>query len=357
MKSYRILVINPGSTSTKIGLYDNEKILLEKTIKHSLKDLEQFARVMDQENMRFEVIRNLLLENEIALDSIDAYAGRGGIIKPLESGVYLVNDNMLSDLQHPPAVNHASCFGGIIANKFAKENEKPCFVVDPVVVDERMEIAKISGIPGYSRTCLFHALNQKAVAKKYAAQNNTKYEDCRLIVAHMGGGITVGAHEHGRVIDVNDAFHGEGPFTPERCGGMQFNTIVEMCFSGQYTKEDMKAFANKSGGISAYLNTTDMIEVEDLYLHKTEPAKTLFEALAYNIAKEICARSAALKGQVDAIILTGGLAKSNPLVTLIQEYVQYISSVIVYPGEDELAALRDGVLRVLRGEEKAKEYQ
>lgn len=354
---YKILSINPGSTSTKVGVFENENLIFEGTVRHSKEELDKFSVITDQADMRLELITGLLAEKGIDIDSMDAYVGRGGIIAPLASGVYSVNDKMIHDLKFTKAANHASCLGGLFAKTLSDRNKKPCFVVDPVVVDERPEIAKVSGIPGQDRTCVFHALNQKAVARKYAKENNKEYNNCRLIVAHMGGGITVGAHENGKIIDVNDGFNGEGPFTPERCGGMQVDTIINMCFSGEYTKTDMLAFVNKRGGISAHLNTNDMREVERLYLAGDEKAVLIFSAMAYNVAKEIGAMSAALNGKVEAIILTGGLAYSKVFTKMIIERIGFIAPVTIYPGEDELLALCQGALRVLRGEEKAREYQ
>ena len=354
---YRILSINPGSTSTKVGVFEDGKLIFSETVRHSKEDLDKFACITDQADMRLELITKMLSDNNIDINSMDAYVGRGGIIAPLESGVYSVNDRMVYDIYHTKAANHASCLGGLFARRLGEKNGKPHFVVDPVVVDERNEIAKVSGIPGYDRLCVFHALNQKAVAHRYAKENGKSYDSCRLVIAHMGGGITIGAHENGRVVDVNDGFNGEGPFSPERCGGMQVDAIVNMCFSGKYTKADMLAFANKKGGVSAHLNTNDMREVEKRAEEGDSHAKLIFEAMAYNIAKEIGAMAAVLCMDVDAIILTGGLAYSKTFTKLITDRVEKIAPVTVYPGEDELQALCDGALRVLRGEEQVKEYK
>lgn len=353
---YRILSINPGSTSTKVGVFEDEKLIFCDTVRHSKQELDKFAAITDQADMRLELITKMLADNNIDINSMDAYVGRGGIIAPLESGVYAVNDKMIHDIFHTKASKHASCLGGLFARKLGDKNGKPSFVVDPVVVDERIQIAKISGLPEYPRACVFHALNQKAVARKYARENNIPYEKCRLIVAHMGGGITVGAHEYGKVIDVNDGFNGEGPFSPERCGGLQVDAVVNMCFSGNYTKADVLALANKRGGVSAHLDTNDMREVEKRAAEGDEKAKLVFEAMAYNIAKEIGAMAAVLSYKVDAVILTGGLAYSKPFTQMISERVDGIAPIVIYPGEDELAALCDGALRVLRGEEQVKEY-
>lgn len=353
---YKILCINPGSTSTKVGVFEDSKLVFSNTVRHSKEELDKFAAITDQENMRLELIAEMLKQNNIDINSMDAYVGRGGIIAPLESGVYAVNDKMVDDIFHTKAAKHASCLGGLFARRLGDRNGKPSYVVDPVVVDERPAIARVSGLPGHDRACVFHALNQKAVAHRYAKESGKPYNQSRIIVAHMGGGITVGAHENGKVVDVNDGFNGEGPFSPERCGGLQMDTIVNMCFSGEYTKADMLAFANKKGGVSAHLNTNDMREVEDRAANGDEKAKLVFEAMAYNIAKEIGAMAAVLSYDVDAVILTGGLAYSKPFTKLISQRVEKIAPIVIYPGEDELQALCDGALRVLKGEESVKEY-
>lgn len=353
---YRILAINPGSTSTKVGVFEDENLVFEATARHSKEELDRFSEITDQADMRLDLITDLLAQKGFDINAMDAYVGRGGIICPLASGVYTVNDLMHHDLIHSKAKNHASCLGGIFARRLADKNNKPCFVVDPVVVDERIPCARVSGLPGQDRAGVFHALNQKAVARRYAKEHNKRYEDCTLIVAHMGGGITIGAHKSGRVIDVNDGFNGEGPFSPERCGGIQADSLINMCFSGEYTKQQMLAFVNKKGGVSAHLNTNDMREVEARAMEGDEKAKLIFEAMAYNVSKEIGAMAAVLCGEAEAIILTGGLAYSKPFTEMIINHVKSFAEVVVYPGEDELLALAQGALRVLRGEEQTKEY-
>ena len=354
--AYRILSINPGSTSTKVGVFEDEKLIFSDTVRHTKEELDKFACITDQADMRLALITKMLSDNGIDINSMDAYVGRGGIIAPLESGVYSVNDKMVDDIYHTKASKHASCLGGLFARKLGDKNGKPSFVVDPVVVDERCKYARLSGIKGKERNCVFHALNQKAVARRYAKEQGKKYEDVRVVVSHMGGGITIGAHENGKIIDVNDGFNGEGPFTPERCGGMQVDTIINMCFSGEYKKEDMLAYVNKKGGVSDLLNTNDMREVEQRAADGDEEAKLVFETMAYNISKEIGAMAAALSYKVDSVILTGGLAYSKTFTKLISDRVSFIAPITVYPGEDELKALCDGALRVLRGEEDVKEY-
>ncbi|MGH4120605.1 butyrate kinase [Clostridium sp.] len=355
--SYKLLMINPGSTSTKIGVYEDEKEVLVETLRHSSEEIGKFESIFEQFNFRKEVILNLLKEKNFDIKALDAIVGRGGLLKPIEGGTYAVNEAMLNDLKIGVLGQHASNLGGIIANEIAESLDIPAFIVDPVVVDEMMDVARISGMPEIERRSIFHALNQKAVAKRYAKENSKKYEDINLIVAHMGGGISVGAHKAGKVIDVNNALDGEGPFSPERSGGLPVGDLVKMCFSGKYTIEDIVKKINGKGGFVAYLNTNDAKEVEDKAEAGDEKCKLIFEAMAYQVAKEIGKCAAVLKGDVDAIILTGGIAYGKPMVSYIKERVEFICPVVVYPGEDELLALAQGGLRVLSGEEKVREYK
>lgn len=353
---YRLLTINPGSTSTKLGVFDNTTEIFSGTVRHSKEELSKFGSILEQGDMRLKLVEDMLSKNNIELSSIDAFVGRGGILRPMESGVYSVNESMLYDLQHTKAAIHASALGGIFARRLGDRFGKPAFIVDPVVVDERIEVAKISGIPNEERTCVFHALNQKSIARRYAASVGKRYEDCNIIIAHLGGGISVGAHTNGRVIDVNNAIDGDGPFTPERCGSVQLDRIIKMCFSGNYTEAQMLAFTSKQGGLSAHLGTTDCIEVEERIDCGDEYATLVYNAMCYNIGKQIGAMAAALNGNVEAVILTGGLAYSELLTEKLTKMVSFIAPVHIFPGEDELGALAEGALRVLRGEEAAKEY-
>ena len=353
---YRFLVINPGSTSTKLGVFENDRLVLEETARHSRGELEKYATVVDQKQMRLALVESLLLERGIALEEFDAIVGRGGLVEPIDSGVYLVNDLMLNDLIHSTAASHASSLGGIIAAELGQRIHKPAYVVDPVVVDEMDPYAKLSGMPGIERRSVFHALNQKAVARRCAKDLGRKYEDCRLIVAHMGGGITVGAHRYGRVIDVNDGLAGEGPFSPERTGGIPAEPLIRMCFSGAYTEQEMIDRVTRKGGMGAYLGTNDLLACERLIKEGDDYAALVLESMAYQVSKEIGAMAAVLDGRVDAIVLTGGLAYSNRFTGAIKNRVSLIAPVRVYPGEDELRALAEGALRVLRGDEQAKEY-
>ncbi len=354
--TYRFLVINPGSTSTKLGVFQDEKLELEDIVRHSRNEIEKYPSIVDQKDMRRTLIEKLVADYGLKMVDFDAIVGRGGLVRPIESGVYTVNERMLYDLTHSTAATHASSLGGIIALEIAQTIGKPAFVVDPIVVDELDPFARLSGMPGVERRSVFHALNQKAVARRCAKEMGKKYEDCRFVVAHMGGGITVGAHRYGRVIDVNDGIAGEGPFTPERTGGIPAEPLIRMCFSGTFTETELVNYVTRGGGMSAYLGTNDLRACERLIKEGDDYADLVLESMAYQVSKEIGAMVAVLDGRVDAIILTGGLAFSNRFTGAIKNRVSLIAPVNVYPGEDELRALAEGALRVLRGEEKPREY-
>lgn len=355
--SYKLLMINPGSTSTKIGVYEDETEVLVETLRHSSEEIGKFDSIFEQLDFRKEVILNTLKDKNFDVNTLDAIVGRGGLLKPIEGGTYAVNEAMLKDLKIGVQGQHASNLGGIIANEIGKSLDIPAFIVDPVVVDEMMDVAKISGMPEIERKSIFHALNQKAVAKRYAKENGKNYEEINLIVTHLGGGISVGAHKAGKVIDVNNALDGDGPFSPERSGGLPVGDLTKMCFSGEYTIDEIKKKINGKGGFVAYLTTNDAKEVIDKAEAGDEKYKLIFEAMGYQVAKEIGKCAAVLSGKVDAIILTGGIAYGKALVSYIKERVEFICPVVVYPGEDELLALAQGGLRVLNGEEKSKEYK
>jgi len=355
--AYRLLIINPGSTSTKIGVYEDETPVLVETLRHSVEEIGKYANVFEQFSFRKEVILNVLKEKDFDINTLDAVVGRGGLLKPIEGGTYSVNDAMLKDLEESKLGQHASNLGGIIANEIAKGLNVPAFIVDPVVVDEMEDVARVSGMPEIDRICIFHALNQKAVAKRYAKENGKKYEDFNLIVAHMGGGISVGAHKAGRVIDVNNALDGEGPFSPERSGGVPIGDLVKLCYSGKYTLAEMKKKINGKGGITAHLNSNDTKAIGEAALAGDKKSELIMNAMAYQTAKEIGKCAAVLAGKVDAVILTGGIAYSKMIVDYIKERVSFIAPVVVYAGEDELLALAQGAIGVLSGEEKAKEYK
>ncbi|MFD2925908.1 butyrate kinase [Halobacillus naozhouensis] len=356
MQLNRILVINPGSTSTKIGVFDNELVVLEKTIRHKPEEVNQYKRIIDQYEFRKQVILSVLDEEGINISKLSAVCGRGGLLRPIEGGTYEVNEAMIEDLKEGYNGEHASNLGGIIASEIAKGLNIGAYIVDPVVVDELHDLARISGVPEIPRKSIFHALNQKAVARRAAKDLGQTYKESRLLVTHMGGGITVGAHVNGRVIDVNNGLHGDGPFSPERAGTVPAGDLVSLCYSGQlYRDEVMKKLVGQ-GGLMAYLDTNDAVEVENMVEHGDKKAKLVYDAMAYQIAKEIGSMSVVLEGKVDAIALTGGLAYGKAFISEISKRIDWIADVLVYPGENELEALNEGTLRVLQNEEIPKQY-
>ena len=354
--AYKLLIINPGSTSTKIGVYDGEKEIFVETLRHSSDEIAKYDSIFEQKNFRKEVIMNILKKNNIDVSSLDAIVGRGGMLRPIPGGTYEVTDKLLEDLKIGVSGQHASNLGGILANEIAKEVGIRSFIVDPVVVDELQDVARISGMPELPRRSIFHALNQKAVAKRYAKECGKRYEDLNLVVIHMGGGVSVAAHKDGLVIDVNNTLDGDGPFSPERSGSVPVGDLVKLCFSGKYTESEIYSKIVGKGGYVAYLNTNDARDVLKAREEGDEYASLIFEAFIYQICKAIGEMSTVLNGKVSQIILTGGIAYSPVVVNAIKERVQWISDVTVYPGEDELLALAQGALRVLNGEEEAKEY-
>lgn len=355
-KIYRILIINPGSTSTKIGVYDNDQIIFEDTLRHQADKIAQYASVIEQYDFRKDAILSSLKAGGILPSELDAVCGRGGLLRPISGGTYLVNEAMLKDLEMGYSGQHASNLGGILANEIASDTNIPSFIVDPVVVDEMHPIARISGFAPISRKSIFHALNQKAVARRYAKQVAKGYDELNLIVTHMGGGITVGAHCHGKVIDVNNGLHGDGPFSPERSGTVPIGELVDLCYSGTYFRKEIMAKLVGQGGLVGYLGTNDAVTVEKRIEAGDEKAALVYDAMAYQVAKEIGSAATVLEGKVDAVLLTGGLAYGKEFVEKIKKRVGWISEVVVYPGEDELQALAEGALRVLNGEEQAKTY-
>lgn len=352
----RILAINPGSTSTKIGVYEEGRWLLEKTIRYEYEDLKDYTNVVEQKEMRKSFILEALKEENIPLSSLKAIVGRGGIVKPVESGTYVVNDKLFYDLTHGDGTRHASSLGGIIGYELGKELGIQAYIVDPVVVDEMIPIAKITGIKGIQRRSIFHALNSKFIARRLSGELNKEYSQSRLIVAHLGGGISVSAHLEGRVIDVNDASAGEGPFSPERAGTLPTSGVIELCFSGEYTKEEVYNLVMSQSGMLMHLGTKNLQEVEKRIQEGDEYGKLVVEAMAYQVSKQIGAMAAALEGEVEGIALTGGLAYSKTFTELIKKRVEKFAPVYIYPGEDELLAMVEGVLMVLSNKDKAKEY-
>lgn len=356
MEAFRILAINPGSTSTKIAIFDNEKQVMEETLRHSSDEINKYSHVFEQYDFRMNVILDTLNEKGINLTKLSAVVGRGGLLKPMPGGTYEVNETMLEDLKASRMGDHASNLGGLIAHEIASKLNIPAFIVDPVVVDEMEPVARISGMPELHRISIFHALNQKAVARRASAEMVRDYNDCNFIVAHMGGGISVGAHLKGRVVDVNNALDGDGPFSPERSGGLPVGDLAKLCFSGTITHAELKKKIKGNGGLMAYLNTSDGREVAQMMKDGNKHAELVYQAMAYQVSKEIGQCAAVLKGQVDAVIITGGLAYDKTLIGWIKEHVSFIGPVIVYPGEDEMSALALGGLRVLKGEEEAQQY-
>jgi len=354
--SYKILTINPGSTSTKIAIYENEKEIFEKTLRHTNEELEPFENISDQLEFRRKVILDAVSESGIQIEELAAVVGRGGLLKPIAGGTYEVNENMLEDLKIGVLGEHASNLGGRIAYEIASSISKPSYIVDPVVVDELDEIARISGIPELERKSIFHALNQKAVARRAAQEIGKPYKELNLIVVHLGGGISVGAHSNGRVIDVNNALDGDGPFSPERSGQLPIGDLFKMATSGKYDLDFIKKRIKGNGGVVAYLNTNDMKEVTDNAENGDKKASLIVDAMVYQVAKEVGAMATVLFGKVDAIILTGGIAFSKKIVKDITNRVSFMGEVKVYPGEDEMLALAEGGLRVLTGEEISKKY-
>ena len=354
--AYKLLIINPGSTSTKIGVYSDEKEVLVETLRHSSDEIAKYDSIFEQKGFRKEVIMNVLKENNIDLNSLDAIVGRGGMLRPIPGGTYEVTDKLLEDLKVGVSGQHASNLGGILASEIANEVGIRSFIVDPVVVDELQDVARISGIPELPRRSIFHALNQKAVAKRYAKENGSKYDDFNRVVVHMGGGVSVAAHRGGLVVDVNNTLDGDGPFSPERSGSVPVGDLVKLCFSGKYTQSEIYSKIVGKGGYVAYLNTNDARDVLKAREEGNEYASLIFDAFIYQICKAIGEMSTVLNGKVNQIILTGGIAYSPIVVNAIKEKVQWISDLTIYPGEDELLALAQGAIRVLNGEEEAREY-
>lgn len=354
----RIIAINPGSTSTKIAVYDNESPVLVKNLVHSTEELDQFERITDQFEYRKDLILKVLEEADIRMDLVRAVVGRGGLVKPIPSGVYAVNERLKEDLiDSPMGAEHASNLGGLIADDLAKSlPDAKAYIANPVVVDELDDIARYSGHPLLPRVSVFHALNQKAVARQHAKSILRKYEDMNLIVIHLGGGISVGAHQKGRVIDVNQGLDGDGPFSPERSGTLPVGALIRLCYSGKYSEKQVLKMNKGEGGMVAYLGTNSAYEVEKRMENGDLEARRVNEAMAYQVSKEVGAMYAVLKGDVDAILITGGVAHSKWFVNQISERVHKMAPVFTYPGEDEMRALAFNGLRVVKGEAEVKEY-
>ncbi len=352
---FRILAINPGSTSTKIGLYVNERPDFVKNIRHSDAEMAQFRGrpILDQQQFRSQQIEAALTEAGHTAKELHAVVGRGGLLPPLASGTYLVNDEMLEELRLARRGEHASNLGAFLAYGIAQKAGVEAYVVDPVSVDEWPELARLSGSALLERQCLSHALNSKAVAKRYARECGEPYDSLRLIVAHLGSGISVSAHENGLMVDVTNSRE-EGAFSTERAGGVPVMQLVNLCFSGRYTEKQVEEMLFRNGGLYSYLGTKDLLEVERRLACGEAKALAVFDAMVYQIAKEIGAMAAVLHGRVNAVLFTGGMAHSQRLLSGLSERVGWIAPIKVYPGEDELQALMEGALRVLRQEERSR---
>ncbi len=352
-----MLAINPGSTSTKFALFANDHPVLVKNLRHSDAEMAPFRNrpILDQQQFRSAQIEAELERAGVSVAELDAVVGRGGLLPPLASGTYEVNPQMLDELRAARRGEHASNLGAYLAHALAEKAGIRAYIVDPVSVDEWPPIARLSGTTMLERQSLSHALNSKAIAKRYAREQGKSYDALRLIVAHLGSGISVSAHESGRMIDATNSRE-EGAFSTERAGGVPAMQLLDLCFSEKYTKQQIEAMLCRDGGLQSYLGTKDLCEVERRIASGDTHAITVFNAMAYQIAKEIGAMAAALSGQVDAILFTGGMAHSERLLAALTAYVQWIAPIALYPGEDELQALTEGVLRVLRGEEKALQF-
>jgi butyrate kinase len=352
----KILAINPGSTSTKIAVYDQEEPVFVHTIRHSVGELAPFAKVIDQYDFRKRLVLRELETNNIPLE-FDAIIGRGGLVKPIPSGVYEVNDALKHDLIHATR-SHASNLGGLIAAELAVTLPGcRAFIADPVVVDELEDVARISGSPLLPRVSIFHALNHKAIARRYAREHGVKYEEQNLIVCHLGGGISVAAHRRGKVVDVNNALDGEGPFSPERAGTLPAGELINICFAGQFTRDELQQQVTGRAGLAAHLGSTDIPAILDRISQGDDHAGLILDAMIYNVAKAIGSEAVVLRGKVDAIILTGGIAYADDVVSKLKSYVSFLGKIEVYPGEDEMGALAMNASGALKGELTVKEYK
>jgi len=349
-----ILVINLGSTSSKLGIFKEEEEVVVENIHHSVEELAKYTRIVEQYPLRRKVLIDFIERNGFSLSQFMAIACRGTATKPVEAGVYRVTKKMVDDFQvegeHPTGV------GLILAYNLAEEFGIPAYTLDSPLSDELEPIARISGIPEIQRKSKFHALNQKDAGRKAAKAMGKQYEEMNLIIAHIGGGISIGAHRRGRVIDVNNALDGDGPFSPERSGGLPVGDLVKLCFSGKFTEREILKKITGKGGLVAYLGTNNALEVEKRILDGDKEAELIYQAMAYQIAKEIGAMATVFKGEVDAIVITGALAKSDMLVNWIKERVRFIAPIILLPGADEMRALAVGALRALKGEVEVKVY-
>ncbi len=351
-----ILAINPGSTSTKISVYDAEKEVFTQNLRHSNEELAPYETIIDQFMFRKDVILKALAENNFKVEDLSAIIGRGGLLRPIPSGVYEVNEPMMADLRSAKYGEHACSLGALIANEIGTQIGRPAYIADPVVVDELSDVARIGGHPMFPRLSIFHALNHKAIARKYAKEIGKKYEDLNLIVAHMGGGVSVAAHDHGRVIDVNNALYGEGPFSPERTGSISAMQLADVCYSGKYTLAEIKKIIAGKGGIVSFLGTNNFKDVDDRVAAGDKEAHLISDAFVYQTAKAIGALAPVFAGKVDGIVLTGGIAYGKIIMKELTDMVSWIAPVKIYPGEDEMSALVGNALDVLEGRAEVKKY-
>lgn len=349
------LAIDPGSTTTKVAVYWNDKIH-KGTMDHPRQTLESFAHIPDQKSLRYDMIDTWLNEQGFRKLPFLAVIARGGLIRPVPGGVYSVNPAMITDLIAGVNGQHASNLGGLLAHDFAQQLHCPAFIADPVVVDEMSPVAKLTGLAGLERKSIFHALNQKAMARKTAKRLGRPYEELNLIVAHLGGGISVGAHQKGRVVDVNDALSGDGPYSPERTGGLPVSGITGLIRSGAFTPDALEKTAAGKGGIFSYLGISDVRELEKRAENKDARAELILSGMIYQIAKEIGGLAAVLNGEVDAIIITGGIAHSDTITRRIIEKIRFIARVFIEPGEHELEALISAARRVMENDETVLKY-
>lgn len=357
MDSNYILVINPGATSTKIAVYQDNRSVFLKTIRHECDELEAFSTTSDQLDYRRKLVLTEVETNHIPFERVGVIIARGGLINPIESGVYDVNKAMIADLEKGVMGDHASNLGGLIAHSLLQKfPHAGAYIADPVVVDEMQEVARISGHPEFRRKSIFHALNQKSVARTYAHSRGVEYEDLNLVIAHLGSGISVGAHQKGRVIDVNNALDGEGPFAPERSGTLPAGALARYCLEKDVSWSKVKKMLTGEGGLYAYVGHKDAQLLEKEAREGNSEAMLLQNAMAYQISKEIGAMSTVLGGEVDAILITGGMAHNPDLTGQVKKRVDFIAPVLIFPGEDEMRALAHNGSLLLTGKISARKY-
>lgn len=354
--AYKIFIINLGSTSTKLAIYQDLEEKDRIIINHPTEELKKFENIWDQEEYRKEKIMAALEENNYKLEEFDAISCRGGNIKPVPGGVYVLNDEMIKDMRNGKYGVHPTNVGNAIAYKLGQKAKKEVIIADPPVTDEFDDLARFSGLKEIERISSFQALNQKRTARKLSQDLHRNYEEINLIIVHFGGGISVAAHKKGRVVEVNNALDGGGPFGPERAGSLPVGDLIKMCFSGKYNEEEMMKKVRGGGGLVSYLGTSNGLKVEKMIEIGDEYALKVFEAMAYQTAREIGAAAAVLKGEVDAVAFTGGFAHSERLINLLKEWISFIADIYVYPGENEMLSLAENTYKYLSGEVEAEEY-